>query len=185
MQENRGKTAEQFLTPEKFLELQTLGFKNPIQTKYSWLYDPQDSSNRTLIDLEKTTPELKRNQELCPAISFQELLQLLPKQLDITVPEELFSYYMSSDRIYPGIWRHDLEINFLKTGEIKVGYRWTYYDCSSPLYPFVKITDSVAMDEYFDSGIKSYDWVEAVYELLRIIIIDKYYHADISNRNNN
>jgi hypothetical protein len=185
MQENRGKTAEQFLTPEKFLELQQLGFKNPIQTKYSWLYDPQNSSNRTLVDSEKTTPELKLNQKLCPAISFQELLQLLPKQLDITVPEELFSYYMSSDRIYPGIWRHDLEINFLKTGEIKVGYRWTYYDCSSPLYPFVKITDNVVMDEYFDSGIKGYDWVEAVYELLRIIIIDKYYHADISNRDSN
>ena len=187
MRENKREATEQFLTPENFLELQQLGFKIPIQTKYAWLYDLEDSSKRTLVEFEKPNPKLKSNQEqnlgLCPAISFQELLQILPKQIDITVPEELLSYYMNSDRIYPGVWRHDLEVIFLNTGEIKVGYRWTYYDCSSPLYPFVEITEDT-IDDYTDSGIKGYDWIDVVYKLLRVIIINGYYHANISSGNN-
>jgi hypothetical protein len=183
MQEDKRKATEQFLTPENFLELQRLGFKIPFQTKYVWIYDLQDSSKRSLVEFEKRFSGLNPHLGSCPAISFQELLQILPKRLDITVPDELLSYYISSDKIYPGIWRHDLEINFLVTGEIKVGYRWTYYSCSSPLYPFVVPNDDEVIDEYSESGIKSHDWLGAVYELLCVILKDGYYHASISDRN--
>lgn len=99
--------------------------------------------------------------------TFQELLELLPKTIDISVPDksDLRSFYIDSDRIYPGVWRHSLEVDFELTGELKVGYRWSYYDCASPLYPFPEEVPEYGYD-YSDGGITSKDWLGAVYQLL-------------------
>lgn len=99
--------------------------------------------------------------------TFQELLELLPKKLDISVPDDssLRSFYIESDRITPGVWRHDLEVSFLITGELRIGYRWSYFDCSSPLYPFSEEIPEEGYD-YSVGGITSKDWLGAVYQLL-------------------
>lgn len=187
MQKDKRETGESFLTPEKFSELQSLGFKMPFKSEYAWIYSIHDSSKKTLIELEKTLSDVNPHQGSCPALSFQDLIRLLPKSIDVKVPDELSSYYLDTDKIDPGVWRHDLEIQFLKTKEIRLGYRWSYFDCSSPLYPFV-IDDEdsgTVLDEYFDSGVKSYDWVEAVFELLKVLLTNQLYYANISGGNSN
>jgi hypothetical protein len=180
MQKDRGKDFKVFLSYDQMNTLQRLGF-NASSAKYKWAWPGE-------LRAEPLDGELYLNNEIppswcnleSPTFSFQELLRLLPTELDIPVPEYLESAYMCSPvktENGKNYYKHYLNIEFLEgTEEIVIGYREEFFESVSPRYPFPECPENPE-DQFMvltERGgiISGPNWLNAVYDLIIKLLQD-------------
>lgn len=180
MQKDKRKDPQLFLRYDQLNTLKRLGF-NASSAKYKWAWPGE-------LRAEPLDGELYLNNEISPdwcnlespTFNFQELLELLPKELDIPVPDYLKDAYMCSPVKTEGgkdYYRHYLNIEFLGgTKGIVIGYREEYFESTSPRYPFPECPENPE-DQYLvlteNGGIESGpNWLNAVYDLIVKLLED-------------
>jgi hypothetical protein len=173
MHEDRTKSSRErvFLEVEEVQELNSLGI-NLGDSLYKWVWPLGLENQKVLMPSEMSNKECE-----LPTYSFQELLEKLPKYIDIVPPERLRNIYIDSNRIGKdesgnNIFRHFLKFGFNEDNSFWIGYQYYYFDYESPLYPFPNKTGETDSWAWEEGGIGNSDWIKAVYDLLINLVKD-------------
>lgn len=180
MQKDKREGLQLFLRYDQMNTLKRLGF-NTSSAKYKWAWPGEHRE-------EPDDGEIYMNNEIIPewctlsspTFCFQELLKLLPKELDIPVPDYLKDAYMCNPvKTENGkdYYKHYLNIEFLGGNRgIVIGYREEFFESTSPRYPFPDCPEDPE-ESYLvlteNGGIESGpDWLNAVYDLIVKLLED-------------
>lgn len=178
MQKDRTKSSRKrlFLEIEEVQELINIGIdiSDLKDASYKWVWPGESKNLKTLQPIEITTNECE-----IPTYSFQELLEKLPKYIDVAPPDNLETvFYFKSNRVGEDengnyTYRHYLEFGFNEDNSIWIGYKYRYFDSESLLYPFPEKKDDLEIWAWEQGGICDSDWIKAIYKLLTVLIKDK------------
>lgn len=174
MQKDRAEKSRKrlFLEIDEIQALLDLGVLDLKDASYKWVWPEGKEELKTIYSIETTISESQ-----LPTYSFQDLLEKLPKYIDIVPPDSLKYIYTESTRTSEDengnyMYRHFLEYGFNEDKSFWIGYKYHYFAYESPIYPFPKERSKEEFEiwAWEQGGICNLDWIKAVYDLLIILI---------------